>query len=45
VPELEAEYTAQFVTDRSKAQIVREKLDSERANLAMIRRAAEPPRR
>jgi putative peptide zinc metalloprotease protein len=42
VAELEAEYTAQFATDRSKAQIARDKLDSERTSLALIReRAAE----
>src|SRR5712691_537586 len=40
--ELEAEYDAQFVSDRAKAQIVRDKLDSERLNVALIReRAAE----
>jgi putative peptide zinc metalloprotease protein len=42
VAELRAEYAAQFVTDRAKAQVVRDKLDSEQANLALVReRAAE----
>jgi putative peptide zinc metalloprotease protein len=34
VAELEAEYTANFVTDRTKAQIVSDRLDAERARLA-----------
>jgi putative peptide zinc metalloprotease protein len=37
VAELEAEYTANFPTDRAKAQISSEKLKSERANLSTIR--------
>ena len=37
VAELEAEYAANFPTDRSKAQIAFDKLQSERANLSMIR--------
>jgi putative peptide zinc metalloprotease protein len=42
VAELQAEYTAQFVADRGKAQIVREKLAAEQADLALVReRAAE----
>jgi putative peptide zinc metalloprotease protein len=42
VAELEAEYNAEFVSDQAKAQIVRDKLDGERASLARIReRAAE----
>ncbi|WP_456654696.1 hypothetical protein [Bradyrhizobium sp. JR3.5] len=42
VAELEAEYAAQFVTDRGKAQVVHERLTVERANLALVReRAAE----
>jgi putative peptide zinc metalloprotease protein len=36
VTELEAEYTAQFVVDRSKAQIARDKLHGEQANLALL---------
>ena len=40
VEELEAEYAAQFVADRAKAQIVREKLESERAALAVARERA-----
>jgi putative peptide zinc metalloprotease protein len=42
VAELQAEYTAQFASDRGKAQIAQDKLESERANLALVRqRAAE----
>jgi len=42
VVELEAEYSAEFVSDRAKAQVVRDKLESEQANLALAReRAAE----
>jgi len=42
VAELQAEYAAQFVADRAKAQIVREKLATEQANLGLAReRAAE----
>jgi putative peptide zinc metalloprotease protein len=42
IAELQAEYIAQFVSDRAKAQIVRDRLDSEQANLALVReRAAE----
>ncbi len=37
VAELEAEYNAEFVSDRAKAQIVRDRLDSERASLAFVR--------
>jgi putative peptide zinc metalloprotease protein len=37
VAELEAEYAAQFVTDRGKAQVVREKLAAEQANLTLVR--------
>jgi len=37
VAELEAEYAANFPTDRAKAQIAFEKLQSERANLSTIR--------
>ncbi len=37
VAELQAEYTAQFVADLAKAQIVHDQLDSEQANLARIR--------
>jgi len=37
VAELEAEYSVAYATDRAKAQIVAEKLGSERANLALIR--------
>ncbi len=40
VVELEAEYTSQFVTDRAKAQIVRERLESERASLTLVRTRA-----
>jgi putative peptide zinc metalloprotease protein len=40
VAELQAEYAAQFVTDRAKAQVVREKLDAEQANLALARERA-----
>lgn len=40
VAELEAEYAAEFVADRDKAEIVREKLDSERAALAVARERA-----
>ncbi|MGA7984420.1 MAG: hypothetical protein WCA01_04495 [Burkholderiales bacterium] len=40
VEELEAEYAAQFVADQAKAQIVREKLESERAALAVARERA-----
>ncbi|WP_143279115.1 hypothetical protein [Bradyrhizobium sp. C9] len=42
VAELEAEYAAQYVTDRGKAQVVHDKLTAEQANLALVReRAAE----
>ena len=42
VAELQAEYAAQFVADRGKAQIIREKLAAEQANLALAQeRAAE----
>ncbi len=42
VAEQEAEYAAQFATDRAKAQVVRQRLDAERAGLAVIRaRASE----
>ena len=42
VAELQAEYSAQFVTDRAKAQIIHDKLISEQANLALVReRVAE----
>ncbi|MGH8736377.1 MAG: hypothetical protein ACREVC_03340 [Burkholderiales bacterium] len=37
VAELEAEYAAQFVADRAKAEIAREKLESARAALASAR--------
>jgi putative peptide zinc metalloprotease protein len=37
VAELEAEYSAAYVADRAKAQIAQDKLDSERANLTLIR--------
>jgi putative peptide zinc metalloprotease protein len=37
VAELEAEYAASFPTDRAKAQIAFDKLQSERANLSVIR--------
>jgi putative peptide zinc metalloprotease protein len=40
VSELEAEYAAAFVSDQTKAQIVRDKIDSERANLTLIRQRA-----
>jgi putative peptide zinc metalloprotease protein len=40
VAELEAEYAAQFVTDRGKAQVVRDKLAAEQANLALLRERA-----
>ena len=40
VAELEAEYNAEFVSDQAKAQIVRDKLDSERASLTLIRERA-----
>ena len=40
VAEMEAEYNAEFVSDQAKAQIVREKLDTERADLALIRERA-----
>lgn len=35
--ELQAEYSAAFVADLSKAQIVHDQLDSEQANLALVR--------
>jgi putative peptide zinc metalloprotease protein len=42
VAELQGEYVAMFATDRAKAQIARDKLDNERARLALAReRAAE----
>jgi putative peptide zinc metalloprotease protein len=42
VAELQSEYTAQFVSDRAKAQIVRDKLESEQASLGLVRvRTAE----
>jgi putative peptide zinc metalloprotease protein len=42
IAELQAEYAAQFVTDRAKAQIIRDKLVAEQANLDLAReRAAE----
>ena len=42
VAELQAEYDAEFVADQTKAQIVRDKLDSAQANLALAReRTAE----
>ena len=42
VAELDAHYAAEFVADRARAQIVREKLESERAALGLAReRAAE----
>jgi putative peptide zinc metalloprotease protein len=42
VAELEATYTSEAVSDRSKAEIALEKLDHERANLVVMReRAAE----
>ncbi len=37
VTELQAEYTGQFVTDRAKAQVVLDKLETEQANLERIR--------
>lgn len=40
VAELQAEYAAQFVSDRAKAQIVRDKLELERANLGLARERA-----
>jgi putative peptide zinc metalloprotease protein len=40
VAELQAEYTAQFVTDLAKAQIVHDQLDGEQANLARVRERA-----
>jgi putative peptide zinc metalloprotease protein len=41
VAELEAAYAAEFVSDRSKANIIREQLDSEKVALARIRERAE----
>ena len=41
VAELQAEYTAQFVTDLAKAQIVHDQLDGEQANLARVRERAD----
>jgi putative peptide zinc metalloprotease protein len=42
IAELEAEYDAEFVSDQTKAQIVRDKINSETANLTLIRqRTAE----
>jgi putative peptide zinc metalloprotease protein len=42
VAERRAEYSAQFVSDRAKAQIAQDKLEAEQANLALVReRAAE----
>jgi putative peptide zinc metalloprotease protein len=42
VAELQAEYSAEFVSDRAKAQVVRDKLESEQANLALaLARAAD----
>ena len=41
VAELEAEYNAAFATDRAKAQIVHDKLDAERASLALLRERAD----
>ena len=42
IAQLEAEYDAEFVSDQTKAQIVRDKINSQRANLALTRqRAAE----
>jgi putative peptide zinc metalloprotease protein len=42
IAELEAEYATAFVSDQTKAQIVRDKIDSENASLGLIRqRAAE----
>ena len=40
VAELQAEYSAEFVSDRAKAQVVRDKLESEQANLALARERA-----
>ncbi len=40
VAELEAAYTAEFVSDQVKAQIVRDKLAGERASLALARERA-----
>jgi putative peptide zinc metalloprotease protein len=37
VAELEAQYTAEFVEDRAKAQIIRDKLESQLASLALAR--------
>jgi putative peptide zinc metalloprotease protein len=37
VAELQAQYTAQFVSDRGKAQVIRDRLESERASLALAR--------
>ena len=36
IAELEAQYDAEFAADQAKARIVRDKLQSERANLAML---------
>lgn len=42
VAELQAEYSAEFVSDRGEAQIARDKLQSEQASLALLHeRAAE----
>jgi putative peptide zinc metalloprotease protein len=42
IAELQAEYATAFVSDQTKAQIVKDKIDSESANLGLIRqRAAE----
>jgi len=42
VVELQSEYSAQFVADRTKAQIIHDQLISEQANLALVReRVAE----
>ncbi len=42
VAELQAEYTAQYVTDRAKAEVIREKLEGERATLRLVQaRAAD----
>jgi len=40
VAELEAAYTAEFAADQVKAQIVRDKLEAERATLARVRERA-----
>jgi putative peptide zinc metalloprotease protein len=40
VAELEASYSAEFVTDRAKANVVREQMESEKAALARIREQA-----